>query len=119
MLRIMQSFMTHGGDMTRLINLAVSTFTIFCILFTFSIAWIILGALRVPEVLAFIASLAYSGIPIYIFIREEMLEFHMKGQSNVNLLSNDSVPAGSNADGSPDSKVRRGRKPKRIEASAV
>jgi len=58
--------------MASIINLAIATFTIFCVLATFSISWMVLGALHVPDVPAFVLSLAYSSIPIYIFIREEL-----------------------------------------------
>lgn len=67
--------MTHGGS--RLINLAVVTFTIVCMLLVFAIAWIILHSIRVPAVLAFPLSTFYSLIPVFLFVYEEIHEERM------------------------------------------
>lgn len=97
--------------MNRLMNLVVSTFTLFVILLTFGIAWVIMGALRVPEVLAFFASLMYSSIPIYIFIRDEIKEREFDGgNQDVSMVPHLHIPSACPVSSTPASKKRRGRK---------
>ena len=112
--------MIHGGDMNRLMNLVVSTFTIFVILLTFGIAWMIMGALRVPEVLAFFASLMYSSIPIYIFIRDEIKEQKFdEGNQDVAMVPHLHIPSACPVSSTPASKKRRSKQSPRNEGSNV
>lgn len=93
--------------MVQIINLAIGTFAMFCVLVTFGISWTILSALRVPDVWAFIVSMMYSCIPIYIWIRDEVRE--IRGESNDTVLSHLRIPPTLSSGDAPVRKVRRGR----------
>ena len=103
--------------MVQIINLAVGTFTIFCVLVTFGISWTILNALRVPDVWAFIVSMMYSCIPIYLWIREEVRE--IRGESNDTVLSHLRIPPTLSAGDAPVRKVRRSKRSSNDQGIAV
>jgi hypothetical protein len=99
--------------MVQLIGLAVGTFTIICVVFAFSITWVILLSLKVPDALAFVMALVYSNIPIYIYIRDEWLDAKMKGDKDVPLLQDVHSDTHIVIDDTPAVKIRkRNRTPK-------
>jgi len=101
-------------------NLLVSTFTVFVILLTFGMAWVIMGALRVPDVYAFFASLMYSSIPIYIYIRDEIKEREFDGgNQDVAMVPSLHIPSACPVSGASASKERRSRKSPRNKGSNV
>ena len=57
--------------MRKIASVGVATFTIACMLGTFSISWMVLGAIGVPGTGAFWLSLFYSLIPVIVWIMEE------------------------------------------------
>lgn len=57
--------------MIRAASIAIATFTIVCMLGTFSISWMVLGAIGVPGGGAFCLSLFYSLIPIIVWVMEQ------------------------------------------------
>lgn len=57
--------------MIRAASVAVASFTIICMLGTFSISWMVLGAIGVPDTGAFFLSLFYSLIPVIVWIVDE------------------------------------------------
>lgn len=57
--------------MRKIASVGVATFTIACMLGTFSISWMVLGAIGVPNTGAFWLSLFYSLIPVVVWIMEE------------------------------------------------
>lgn len=102
--------------MVQIINLAIGTFVVFCVLVTFGISWTILGALRVPDVWAFIVSMMYSCIPIYIWIRDEVRE--LRGESNDTVLSHMRIPPTLSSSDAPVRKVRRSSRNRSESAQA-
>jgi uncharacterized membrane protein YgcG len=106
--------------MNRLMNLVVSTFTVFVILLTFGMAWMIMGALRVPDVLAFFASLMYSSIPIYIFVRDEIKEREIYEENqDVSMVPSLHIPSACPVSGTPSGKKRRSKQSTRNQGSHV
>lgn len=57
--------------MRKVASVGVATFCIACMLGTFSISWLVLGAIGVPSTGAFCISLFYSLIPVIVWIMEE------------------------------------------------
>jgi hypothetical protein len=58
--------------MIRAASIAIATFTIACMLGTFSLSWMVLGAIGVPSGGAFCLSLFYSLIPIVVWVMEQI-----------------------------------------------
>lgn len=57
--------------MIQFVSLFIGTFTVLCMLTTFGISWMVLGAIHVPDFWAFVLSTLYSLIPVALWIYEE------------------------------------------------
>jgi hypothetical protein len=70
--------------MIRAASIAIATFTIACMLGTFSLSWMVLGAIGVPSIGAFCLSLFYSLIPIVVWVMEQ---HNLPEESNANRIT--------------------------------
>ena len=64
--------------MIQFVSLFIGTFTVLCMLTTFGISWMVLGAIHVPDVWAFVLSTLYSLIPVALWVYEERTKLEEK-----------------------------------------
>lgn len=104
--------------MIGLVNLAVGTFALFCCLASFGITWMVLGALKVPDIPAFFMSMVYSLIPIGIWVTDE-LRVGRKEERNEHRVTPFLDDDGCSTPAAFSSKPSKKPRPKRAKGNAV